>query len=338
MKRAVIFGERSAGLVDAVEPRPKENWALVKVHVTPMCTEYKAYKAGRPAEFLGHEAVGEVVEVAQPGRVKAGDRVVVMPIYPCGRCELCVAGEYIHCEELIDYREYAGTDEGQTTYTQYLLKPDWLLPAIPDDVSYERAALALCGLGPSFGALQSMGLSAYDTVLITGLGPVGLGGVVNARYRGARVIGVESVAWRAERARQMGAEAVLDPHDADILKKIQALTDGKGVDCALDCSGTVQAERLCIDSAHRKGKVAFVGECSDDLPIQVSPDMIRKGLTVIGSWHYNLNDYPAIIQVIRKSPVIDLLVSHVMPMRNVQDAFELQMTGQCAKVLLKPWD
>ena len=338
MKRAVILGERRAGLVDAPEPKPKENWALVRVHVTPMCTEYKMYARGQRSEFLGHEAVGEVVAVAQPCRVKVGDRVVVMPLYACGQCELCVAGDYIHCEHSTSVDAFTGAPEGKATYAQYLLKPDWMLPLIPDDISYERAALALCALGPSFGAFQSMGVNAFDTVLITGLGPVGLGAVVNARYRGARVIAVDSAEWRAERARQMGAYAVLDPREPTILDRIRELTDGKGVDCALDCAGHVQAERLCIDAARRKGRVAFVGECMDELAIRVSPDLIRKGLTVIGSWHYRMPDYPLVLQVIRNSPLLDLLVSHVMPMREVRAAFELQMAGRSAKILLKPWE
>ena len=66
--------------------------------------------------------------------------------------------------------------------------------------------------------------------------------------------------------------------------------------------------------------------------------MIRKGLWLIGSWHYNLNSYPRIVQVIRDSPVIDLLVSHVMPIDRVNEAFEVQAAQQTAKVLLKPWE
>jgi len=337
MKKAVIWGERQAGLVDAPDPQPKEDWVLVKVHAAPMCTEYKAFVAGHKAEFLGHEAAGEVVAVAQPGRVQVGDRVVVMPQYPCGKCALCVAGEYIHCEHNVDFAAFTGSPEGSATMAQYLLKPDWLLPAIPDGVSYERASLACCALGPSFGAFRSMGLSAFDTVLITGAGPVGLGGVVNARFRGARVIVVESVPWRMDRARQMGAACVLDPRDEQALSKIKELTDGRGVDCALDCTGAVQAQRLCIDAARRKGKVAFVGESGDELPIRVGPDLLRKGLTLFGNWHYNLSDFPAIMQVIRESPLIDLLLSHVLPLSQIQEAFELSASHEAAKIVLKPW-
>jgi len=338
MKKAVIQGERRAGLVDVPDPRPKEDWVLVKVHATPMCTEYKAFVGGRKAEFLGHEAAGEVVAVAQPCRVKVGDRVVVMPQYPCGRCHLCIAGDYIHCRDNYDFAGFTGSREGSATYAQYLLKPSWLLPPIPDGVSYERASLAVCGLGPSFGAFQAMGLSAFDTVLITGAGPVGLGAVVNARFRGAQVIVVESVPYRVERAKTMGAAAVLDPGDERLVEKIKDLTAGRGVDCSLDCSGAVAAQRVCIDATRRKGKVAFVGECGEELPIRVSPDLVRTGIAIIGSWHYNLNDFPRIMKVIQESPLIDQLISHVLPMSQIQEAFEQSASHETAKVILKPWE
>jgi len=337
MQKAVILGRRQAGLVEVPRPHAVENWAVVKVHATPMCTEYKQFLTGPRADVLGHEAAGEVVEVAQPGRVRVGDRVVVMPLYACGVCPLCVAGDYIYCQHAPSFSAFTGGQEGQSTYAQYLLKPDWLLPPIPDDVSYEHASLACCGLGPSFGAFQAAHLSAFDTVLITGAGPVGLGALVNARFRGARAIVVEGNPFRVERAQAMGAAAVIDPRDPDALAQVIALTGGAGVDVALDCSGVVAAQRLCIDAARRRGRVAFIGECHDDLPVRVSPDLIRKGLTIIGNWHYNLSDFQGVMHVIQHSPLLDLLVSHVLPMSRIQEAFELSASQQCAKVVLKPW-
>lgn len=338
MQKAVILGQRQAELVEVPQPRAVANWAVVKVHATPMCTEYKRFLTGPKADILGHEAAGEVVEVAQPGRVRVGDRVVVMPLYACGTCPLCVAGDYIYCQQAPSFSAFTGGQEGQSTYAQYLLKPDWLLPPIPNDVSYERASLACCALGPSYGAFQAAGLCANDTVLITGAGPVGLGALTNARFRGARAIVVEGNPYRAERARAMGAIAVVDPADPDALGQIMSLTCGVGVDVALDCSGVIAAQRVCIDAARRRGRVAFIGECQDDLPIRVSPDLIRKGLTIIGNWHYNLADYGGIMHVIRHSPLLDLLVSHVFPMSRIQEAFELSASGQCAKIILKPWE
>jgi threonine dehydrogenase-like Zn-dependent dehydrogenase len=337
MKKAAVLGARQAGLIDVADPQPFDNWVVVKVHAAPMCTEYKRFLSGEPSEFLGHEAAGEVVAIAQPGRVQVGDRVVVMPALGCGVCALCRSGDYIHCEATAALAARPEVRAGSATYAQYLLKQDWLLPKIPDGVSYEAASLACCGIGPSFGAMQTMGVDAFTTLLITGAGPVGLGAVVNARFRGARTLVVESIPFRAERARQLGAEAVLDPRDPDILAQIRALTDGRGVDCALDCSGNVVAERLCVDATRRKGKVSFVGECQDDLAIRISPDMIRKGLTLIGSWHYNLNDFPKVMQVIQQSPVIEQLISHTLPMSQIQAAFECSTSHASAKIILKPW-
>src|SRR5947209_15894969 len=85
MKKVVIVGERRAAVVEVADPEPKEDWVVVKVHAAPLCTEYKSFLARRAAEWLGHEAAGEVAAVAQPGRVRVGDRVVVMPQYPCGK-------------------------------------------------------------------------------------------------------------------------------------------------------------------------------------------------------------------------------------------------------------
>jgi L-iditol 2-dehydrogenase len=95
---------------------------------------------------------------------------------------------------------------------------------------------------------------------------------------------------------------------------------------------------LCIDATRRRGRVAFVGESQDDLVIRISPDLIRKGLTIVGSWLYNMGDYPKVMQVIQQSPLIDLLVSHVMPMSQIQQAFELLASGQSAKVVVHPWE
>ena len=337
MLQATISGQRQVEFVTLPDPQPTAGWALVKIHASALCTEYKAYLQGRKLPIIGHEGAGEVVAVAQPSSVDVGDRVVVLPQYPCGKCVLCMAGDYIYCEDNVDFEAFTGSVSGSGTFAHYTLKPAWLLPKIPDDVTYAKATMAIDGIGASFGGFEAINVNAQNTVLVTGLGPVGLGAIVNARYRNARVIGVEPAPWRAQRALDMGADAVLDPQDTNILAQIRDLTDGRGVDCAIDCSGRVSAERLCIDATRRRGRVAFVGECSDDLTIKASPDMIRKGLTVVGSWLYNRADYPKVMKVIQESPLIDLLISHEMPMREIQDAFEMLARGESAKIVVDPW-
>lgn len=340
MKRVIVTGKQQSSIAESPEPKAKDNWVVVKVYSAPMCTEYKAFAEGRNHDYFGHEAAGEVIEVAQSSKVRIGDRVVVMPTNPCGKCVYCLGGDYIHCQDMIDFATFHGSRDGSATMAQLLVKQDWMLVPIPDGMSYDHASMACCGLGPTFGAFQSMQVDKYDTVLITGLGPVGLGGVINARYRGARVIGVDANRWRAAKALELGAEVVIDPTDDDGLQQILDLTkNGRGVDKAVDCSGVVGAHRLCIDATRRKGLIAFVGESSADTPLRISPDMIRKGLTLMGAWHYNMVDTHRIMAMIADlDDELDKFISHTFPLDQIQQAWETQLSGDCAKVILKPWE
>ena len=338
MKIVKIAGAHKAELIDVPTPKAKAEFAVVKILSAPMCTEYKDFRDGLVSQSIGHEAAGEVVEVAQSGTVKVGDRVVVMPQLPCGTCPLCLKGEYIHCQNCLDLARVADYPHGTGTYAQYMLKHDWLLVPIPESMTIDHAAMACCGLGPTFGAMQIMGVDSFDTVLITGMGPVGLGGVINAAYRGARVIAVSRTPYRANLAKQLGADVVVNPDDKDAAEQIMDLTDGRGADKAIDCSGVPARMRLLIDTVRRKGQIAFVGE-ADDLTIKVSDDMIRKGLTLHGAWHYNLADTPRIMRIVADSgDKLDKLITHTFGMSKVAEAFGLQLRGQCGKVVLHPWD
>ncbi len=338
MKVAAILGSHRAGIVEKPDPIAGNGFALVRALVVPMCTEYKMFVGGSPSDSLGHEAAGEVVTPGAPGLLEAGQRVVAMPQMSCGRCDLCASGDYIHCREGWDQQKHTVSPTGGATYAQYLLKQDRLLLPVPEDLSTEHAAMACCGLGPTFGAMQRMRVDALDTVLIAGLGPVGLGGVVNAVVRHARVIGVEPHPWRANLARELGAAEVVDPRDpAAAVARVLELTGGRGADKAVDCSGAAPAQRILVDAVRRRGEMAFVGE-GGEFTVHVSSDLLRKGLTLHGQWHYNLGDAPRILEVIRRSgALIDRLITHRFPMSRVEDAWKLQATGECGKVVLDPW-
>ncbi|HOJ10357.1 MAG TPA: zinc-binding dehydrogenase [Clostridiales bacterium] len=338
MKKVIINGVRSTDIVKVPVPEPKEDWALVKIVASPMCTEYKSWIEGTIIRSLGHEAAGEVVEVAQPCKVKPGDRVVLLSRFPCGKCNYCVSGNHVFCRNNYNYAQFSNTGENFATMAQYILKPSWLLKPIPDNVSYEIASLACCGLGPAFGASEEMKIGAFDDVLVTGCGPVGLGAVIVNKYRGARVIAAEPNEWRRKRALELGADAVIDTGEEGALEKIREFSeDGIGVSAAIDCSGNTKAEKLCIDATRPKGRVAFVGQ-GKGLTINVMSDLLLKGLTLHGIFNYNVNDYPKVMRIIKNYDIINLLISHVYPMSQVQTAMETLESQNCAKVILKPWE
>ena len=339
MKKVVIEGRKKAKITEVQQPQAVGNWALVKIHSAPMCTEYKFYVVGEmPPYPLGHEAAGEVVALDETGPLKVGDRVVVMPQYPCGHCSLCLKGNFIHCEHSHTIKEFTGRPEGDSTFAQHMLKPVWLLPKIPDGMSYDHAAMLCCGLGPTFGAMEKMNVGSSDTILITGMGPVGLGGIINAKLRGARTIATAHNDYRSSLANQLGADLTINPKCENALTVIRDFTDGEGVVKSIECSGTTTAQRLCLEATSRNGSVAFVGE-SGNLGIHVSDDLIRNGLTIMGIWHYNIEGVSKLFTIAEAAKEkIEKLITHAFPLDRVNEAFDLQLTRQCGKVILHPFD
>lgn len=338
MKTVEITGRRTVRLAEKPLPRIAVGYVLVKVIVAPMCNEYLAYTEGvylernRP-DSLGHEFAGEVVAAPPGSAFSPGDRVVALCGFPCGRCEMCLRGYYAHCPQTEDPRKVCNSESGECGFAQYAVKADWMLEPIPDDLSYEHASLVCCGLGPTFGALERARVAVGGTVLITGLGAVGLGGIVTARARGARVIAAVRSPYRAQLAQKLGCEVLIDPSLADILDA----TGGRGADCVLECSGQARYQRLAIDSVARLGTVAFLAE-PGHLQIDVNDDLIQRGVSLLGSLDMNRRDVSRLLQIVRSAPEqLNTLITHRLPLARIGEAFEAQASYESGKILLYPW-
>lgn len=299
-----------------------------------MCTEWQSWRAGKPGHELGHEAVGRVVDAASSTRFKVGDRVIAMPHWGCGKCPACLSGEHIHCTDQRDLLLETGSSCGLGGYADYLLKPDYLLYPVPDDIETDHAAMALCALGPSFTAMERMRISPADTLVVSGCGAVGLGAIVNARTIGARVIALELNPFRADLARALGAEHVLDPRAADLVDQIRALTGGYGADAVIETSNNEAAPPVVLELVRARGRLAFV-TWSGALPVN---RITGKGVDIFGCWHWNHDQAgERMMERIREArPLLDKLVTHRFALADVNAAFALQESGQCGKVLLYP--
>ena len=337
MKHAVVTGKNQCGLEEVDDPQVAENYVKVKIHSAPLCTEFHLFEKGDARPLGGHEAAGEVVDIGPSvNMVKTGDRVVVMPQSGCGVCDLCTSGDHIYCETKKDPKAICGNETGTTTYAQYCVQQDWLLVPIPDDLSYDHASMACCGFGPGFNAMQTMRVMPTDTVLISGLGPVGLGTAAIALYRGARVLGLDMNPYRVELAREMGVEAVVDPTRDSALDEIMDLTDGKGVDKSVECSSVDTAPDFLVKAAARRGQIASPGWGG---PMNAR-EINAKGLTVHGCWHWNhQRDTQAMMGTIRGAKVLlDKFITHTFPFTQVQQALETRSTNTCGKIILHPWE
>jgi L-iditol 2-dehydrogenase len=334
VRAAAITAPGRVEILDQPRPVGSGNLVVVKILITPMCTEFKHRKGGGPQLTLGHEAAGVVVDAGHSGMLKVGDRVALMPHYGCGTCWLCTAGDYMYCPDPRDVLAETGQAYGTASYAEYVLKPDWLLAPIPDDISLEHGAMACCGFGPSFTALQRMSVNALDTVLVSGCGPVGLGAITQSVVRGARVLAIETHPYRAELARKLGAELVFDPRNEDVVAAVRAATGGKGVDAAIETSGAPGASRTLALATRSRGRVSFVSWGNDiDLP-----PLVPLGLDIHGCWHWNhLTMAPQMWETIRKAKdLIDIMVTHTMDLDDVSTAMDIQDSGECGKILLRP--
>jgi L-iditol 2-dehydrogenase len=333
VRAAEITGKGVVEVVDRTIPQASGDLIVVKILVAPMCTEFKKRQNGTEDHSLGHEAVGVVTDAGDSRRFSVGDRVAVMPHYGCGVCYLCTSGDYMHCPNQRDVLAETGQDYGTATYSQYLLKPDWLVIKIPDDISLVHGAMACCGFGPTFGALERMNVDALDVLLVSGCGPVGLGAIVQGVTRGARVFAIETHPFRAELARKLGAERVFNPMEEDVPALVRELT-GRGADAGIETSGAPTAAKNLALSVRSRGKLSVVAWAGD-----VSfPPLVPQGLDIFGVWHWNsLNLVEEMWRSVRKaSDLIDVMITHVMPLEEVSDAMDIQDTGACGKILLLP--
>jgi threonine dehydrogenase-like Zn-dependent dehydrogenase len=164
--------------------------------------------------------------------------------------------------------------------------PAYTLVALPEELGFATGAAISCGTGTAYQALRRMNLTGGDTIAVIGQGPVGLSATQLAAAMGAKVIALDVSTERLKRAKEFGADALIDPKSDDAVAAIRTLTHGAGADRTLDTSGTAEGRLIAVRGARPWGVVCFVGE-GGDVTIDVSPQMLRKQLTIIGSWTFS---------------------------------------------------
>ena len=328
--KSLVMQNKKVWVQDAPAPVAGNGCVVVKVMSTPICGSDKgAFHSETPVRWAGHEGAGVVVDAGNSSLLKIGDRVVLNPLGGCGTCVYCRNGKYIFCRNM---------PECGSHFVQYLAIHDFVCTVLPDEVSYDTGAMACCALGPAFSAIRRMQLSAFNTLLITGLGPVGMGAVAIAKFLNVRVIAVDAVPFRKKMAADFGVDVVLDAADPDLLQQVREAARPGRLLHALDASGNSKAERLCINAMDPGGTVAFAGENHSDLAVGPSNDFIRKGLTVFGVWHYDLSLWEEMKTLLHRSPLVPRLITHTFGFSQAQEAFDRFMGGDACKVVLHPWE
>ena len=207
------------------------------------------------------------------------------------------------------------------------------LIALPDELTYKDGAQVACGFGTVYEAIEKIGVSGNDAVLVTGLGPVGLAALMLCKALGANtLIGVEMNDYRIDLAKKLGlVDHVFKPGD-DTLDKILELTRGQGVERAIDCSASDPGRQLAIRATRSYGKVAFVGE-GGTCTFNPSPDIIHGQKTIYGSWVTSLWRMEELVdRLVRWNIHPDKLITHEFALDQAGEAYALMASGNCGKV------
>ena len=337
MKAAYLAGEGRVEVRQVARPEPGPGEVLVRVRACGLCGSDLYGYHGRQAPWnpegkvdprrskvVGHEIVGEVAAVNGPMEVGVGERIAVRIFSGCGRCFYCVSGVPQQCNESLVH--LGG-------HAEYLVLPTDCCGPLPDEASWEEGVL-LAGdnIGAPYSAVKKLAINSADTAAIFGCGPMGLGAVVVLQFFGARIFAIEPIEYRRALACRLGAEAAIDPAAEDPVARIRELTDGRGVDVALDCSGAPVTLGMALESAARQGRVALIGE-KLEATIRPSLQIIHKELTVLGCLYYARDGYFQVLDLHRRGLNVSGMITHRFPLADVDQAYATFASGQTGKVL-----
>ncbi len=299
MKAVVFAGDRRVELRNFDDPTPGPGEVVLEIKASGMCgSDLKFYRAapGAAARTLGlgsaepviagHEPCGVVVAVGAgvtEKQARIGQRVMVHHYRGCGVCPHCSTGWMQLCVEGVA-EVYGITGHG--AHAKYMKCPARTLVTLPDALSFETGAAIACGTGTAWGAIKRLELSGDQTLAVFGQGPVGLSATQLAAAMGARVIALDVSDERLARAREFGADVLINPAQTDPVAAIKEATHGLGAHATIDASSSSEARRQAVQSVRTWGKACFVGE-GGDVTLDVSPDLLRRQVTLIGSWTFS---------------------------------------------------
>lgn len=309
-------------------PSIGENDVLVKIAAAGICHSDVHYRAGRSPVYplpltLGHEIAGVVVETGRRARrLKPGDRVVLHYLVTCGKCDYCVRGAEQYCRQgkMLGHH----TDGG---FAEYIAVPERNAVLLPDEIPFEQGATLMCASATALHALRKSRLRGGERVAVFGVGGLGLSAVQLAFALGAlEVYAVDVNPVKLGLASRFGARPVhVQIHQPDPggsrpggtspEDQIRQLTNGYGVDVALEMIGLPTTMRQALRSLFVFGRAVVVGISDQPLQIDTYRELLGPETELIGSNDHLLSELPLLLELVRRGK-LDLsdAVSRTIPL------------------------
>jgi 2-desacetyl-2-hydroxyethyl bacteriochlorophyllide A dehydrogenase len=323
------------------DPLPKENEILVEVKAASICgSELHAFTGvskrreeihGLPL-VMGHEFAGVVAKTGKNVTgFSVGDKIAVNPIIPCGRCEQCISGRNNICS---NYKLYGLHIDG--SFAEYVIVPAENCYKLSENISFEEAACA----EPAAVGLHAARISEInigDYVAIIGAGPIGLFTLQAVKLLGAAKTVIADLSdYRLQKAKELGADLMINPKRDDIIKTIMELTSNKGVDVSIEAVGKEETVNQAIKIVKKGGIVTVAGLLEKTMKIPML-DVTTKEIRIQGDYGYTMLDFKRTVELIslnkiRASPMIDFKVSF----SNILEGFQRLAEMKAIKVIVTP--
>jgi len=337
---------------------PKAGEVLVEIRATGICHTDEFTRSGADPEGLfpvifGHEGAGVVVDTGAGVRtLKKGDHVVPLYTPECRECKSCLSRKTNLCTAIRATQGKGvmpdGTSRfsldgkkihhymGCSTFSNYTVLPEIALAKIRDDAPFDKVCYIGCGVTTGIGAvINTAKVEPGANVVVFGLGGIGLNVIQGARMAGAgRIVGVDINPRRKALAERFGMTHFVNPKEVegDLVAHLVALTDG-GADYSFECVGNVELMRQALECCHRGWGVSVIigvagaGQEIRTRPFQLVTGRVWKGTAFGGA--RGRTDVPKIVDWYMEGRInIDDLITHTMPLKKINDAFDLMHEGE----------
>lgn len=365
VKAAVAFEAGKPLSIETVQLQPPQaGEVLVEIKATGVCHTDAYTLSGKDPEglfpaILGHEGAGVVVEVgADVKSLKPGDHVIPLYTPECRNCEYCLSGKTNLCQairvtqgkglmpdgtsrfsiggEMIHH--YMGT----STFANYTVLPEIAVAKIREDAPFDKVCYIGCGVTTGIGAVVNTAkVEPGANVVVFGLGGIGLNVIQGARMVGANmIVGVDINSSKKELAEKMGMTHFVNPQeiDGDVVAHLVELTKG-GADYSFECIGNVNIMRQALECCHKGWGVSVIigvaaaGQEISTRPFQLVTGRVWKGSAFGGA--RGRTDVPKIVDWYMDGKInIDDLITNVMPVDQVNEAFDIMHRGEGIRTVL----
>jgi threonine dehydrogenase-like Zn-dependent dehydrogenase len=337
MKAITIWGEREVALVEREKPQAGAGEVLVKVQYAGFCgSDLNTWLGKNPMVRLpvipGHEigATIEAVGEGAPEELQPGMPCTINPYTSCGHCPSCRNGRPNACQ----FNQTLGVQR-DGAMCEYKAVP-WR-KVIADNALTPRRFALVEPMSVGFHAVSRARVTDLDIVMVVGCGMIGIGALVRAVLRGARVIAVDVDDDKLELAKQLGAHCTINSVTEDVHTRLQEFTDGAGPGVVIEAVGAPVTYRMAINEVAFTGRVVCIGYAKSEIAFETKY-FVMKELDIRGSRNAMPEDFRAVIEYVKRNPdVVEKFISGVFAPEQAKEALDGWATnpGKVFRILIK---